>query len=323
MTSGAVSDPAVARGLGAVTLGLAASALLAQAWRAGQVGRAAAPAIARGAASTAALPRGALSGPARGLHAAAALLAASVLADSAVEHARANYANPGMFAPLLAAGAALLAAAAGTAQRGAPPAQRGVYGIALAVGAAGTAFHLYNLLARPGRLSWANLFYGAPLGAPAALSLAGVLGLAALRTAGGRHPPFQDGRALCAIVSAALAGTTGEVALLHFRGAYHNPFMWLPVTIAPVTAAMLAVHAAAPARASRRLARAWLAITGVLGLGGIGFHARGVARQMGGWRNWRQNVLSGPPLPAPPSLTALALGGMSALALLDRPGPAP
>jgi hypothetical protein len=41
---------------------------------------------------------------------------------------------------------------------------------------------------------------------------------------------------------------------------------------------------------------------------------------MGGWRNWRQNVLNGPPLPAPPSFTGLALAGLAALKLLrDHP----
>ncbi|HEX8785279.1 MAG TPA: hypothetical protein VF793_03765, partial [Telluria sp.] len=55
-----------------------------------------------------------------------------------------------------------------------------------------------------------------------------------------------------------------------------------------------------------------------LGLIGMGFHARGVARQMGGWANWSQNLLSGPPLPAPPSFTALALAGRAALALRAR-----
>ena len=30
-----------------------------------------------------------------------------------------------------------------------------------------------------------------------------------------------------------LLGTVGEAALLHFRGAYHNPFMVVPVTLPP------------------------------------------------------------------------------------------
>jgi hypothetical protein len=37
---------------------------------------------------------------------------------------------------------------------------------------------------------------------------------------------------------------------------------------------------------------------------------------MGGWRNWRQNVLVGPPLPAPPAFTALAIAGLASLDLL-------
>jgi hypothetical protein len=150
-----------------------------------------------------------------------------------------------------------------------------------------------------------------------------VLGLGALRTTSARGDPQTHGRALCGIVCGALVGTTAEVALLHFRGAYQNPFMWLPVAVPPVAAAFIGASAIAPASAPRRLARAWLALTGLLGIGGMGFHAYGVSRQMGGWRNWRQNVLSGPPLSAPPSFTALALGGLSSLALLERRAPAP
>jgi hypothetical protein len=39
---------------------------------------------------------------------------------------------------------------------------------------------------------------------------------------------------------------------------------------------------------------------------------------MGGWKNWRQNVLNGPPIPAPPSFTGLALAGLAALELLEE-----
>ena len=38
---------------------------------------------------------------------------------------------------------------------------------------------------------------------------------------------------------------------------------------------------------------------------------------MGGWRNWQQNLLNGPPLPAPPSFTGLALAGLAALGLME------
>ena len=54
------------------------------------------------------------------------------------------------------------------------------------------------------------------------------------------------------------------------------------------------------------------------GVGGVAFHGYGVARMMGGWSNWRQNLIDGPPLPAPPSFSGVALGGLAALELLEH-----
>jgi hypothetical protein len=42
---------------------------------------------------------------------------------------------------------------------------------------------------------------------------------------------------------------------------------------------------------------------------------------MGGWRNWSQNLLNGPPLPAPPAFAALAIAGLVAVRLIPLPGP--
>jgi hypothetical protein len=263
---------------------------------------------------------------ARDLHAAAAMLCGSVLADSAVEHYRGSFRNPGMFAPLVASAIGALAgteaALGGRLHAGA---RRGTYGLAAAVGAAGLGFHLHDVLRRPGGLDWLNLFYGAPLGAPAALGLAGAIGLAAERTtdlrrdAAARIAGAPLGRALCGLTAFGLAGTVGEVALLHYRGSFQNPFMWLPVTLPPVAAVLVAKAAAERTRPRRRtITRAWLRLTAVLGIAGVGFHAYGVSRAMGGWRNWRQNLLDGPPLPAPPSFCALALAGLAALRLRDR-----
>ncbi|MEW9856797.1 hypothetical protein [Novosphingobium sp. M1R2S20] len=63
-----------------------------------------------------------------------------------------------------------------------------------------------------------------------------------------------------------------------------------------------------------------LGATTLLGFVGAGFHVRGVARNMGGWRNWRQNLLAGPPIPAPAAFTGLALAGIGALMLMGRRG---
>jgi hypothetical protein len=290
-----------ARALGAATLGLVLGALV--------LGRRSAPPRPlpsrqpqAGSADTA--PQ------ARQLYQAAAMLAASVLSDSALEHYRGGFENPGMFAPLASA-AVVLACALGGTRRAAP------YATACAVGAAGLGFHAYNVQRRPGGLSWANLFYAAPLGAPAALLLAGVIGLAAHPVAAGAPTlaGLPSGRALCGLAAFGLAGTSAEAALLHFRGAFQHPAMWVPVSVPPVTAVMLASAALPGAPGPRRLTHALLKACTWLGMLGMGFHARGIARQMGGWRNWSQNVLAGPPLPAPPSFSALALAGRAALAL--------
>jgi hypothetical protein len=251
--------------------------------------------------------------PVGGLYAAAALLALSVLADSALEHDRGEFRNPGMFTPLVTAGVTAVAAAGemGGERRGADVA----YAAAVGIGAGGLAFHLFNLLKRPGRLNWHNLFYAAPIGAPAALSLAGLLGLAARRTRQGWR---GAGRALAGLSALGLAGTVGEAGLLHFRGAFQNPFMWLPVSLPPVGAALLARAAADPESRPRPLTRGWLGLTAALGIGGVGFHIFGVSRAMGGWKNWRQNMIDGPPIPAPPAFTALSIAGLAALALQRR-----
>ena len=122
---------------------------------------------------------------------------------------------------------------------------------------------------------------------------------------------------MAALTGAGLLGTTAEAGLLHFRGAYHDPFMFLPVTVPPVAAVLAGEAALGPKRRDRWFSRAWLRLTALLGFAGVGFHAWGVSRNMGGWRNWRQNVLNGPPLPAPPSFTGLALAGLAALGLME------
>ncbi len=90
------------------------------------------------------------------------------------------------------------------------------------------------------------------------------------------------------------------------------------MTIPPAAAALLGETAFGKSRRNRWFTRWWLRLTALLGFAGVGFHAYGVSRNMGGWRNWSQNVLNGPPLPAPPSFTGLALAGLAALRLLKE-----
>jgi hypothetical protein len=124
------------------------------------------------------------------------------------------------------------------------------------------------------------------------------------------------GETVATVAAAGLIGTTAEAGLLHFRGAFHNPFMAVPVTLPPVGAGLLLATAAGRRGPTYRAARGCMRLLTAIGLIGVGFHAYGVSRNMGGWRNWSQNVLDGPPLPAPPSFTGLALAGLAALGLI-------
>ena len=265
---------------------------------------------------------------ARRLNRAAGTLAASVLADSSVEHYRGSFKNKAMFTPLIVSALTLATSIHGTSDMR-PVAHRvrdTTYLLAAATGLIGTGFHIYNVGKKIGGFSWQNFFYAAPLGAPMAILLSGLLGFCSERvreSQPGARPEIFDlpaGRTMAAVIGAGLLGTSGEAGLLHFRGSFHNPFMALPVTLPPFGAALLASAAAGGPGRDHRFARWWMRLLAAMGFAGVGFHAYGVSRNMGGWRNWTQNLLNGPPLPAPPSFAGLALGGLAALGLMkDHP----
>ena len=261
---------------------------------------------------------------ARRLNRAAGMLAGSVLLDSAMEHYRGQFHNRAMWAPLVTSSLSIAASLHGHTdhRHGAHRVRDLVYAAAGLVGLVGTGFHLYNVTKQVGGFSWQNVFYRAPLGAPAAMSLSGLVGFLSERLRDnrpGRAPVIAGvdaGRVVAGLTGASLLGTTAEAGLLHFRGAFHNPAMILPVTMPPIAAALLARAAVAPRGVQRPASRRWLAATAVMGVAGVALHAYGVSRGMGGWRNWRQNAFSGPPVPAPPAFTGLALAGLAALAML-------
>ena len=245
----------------------------------------------------------------------AAVVAASVLVDSALEHYRGSFRNPAMWLPLVTSTLSVAFGAeqvAHGASRRLPVARVAAQAGTATVGAIGLGFHAFNVDKRPGGMSFENLFHAAPLGAPAALILAGALGGASDAMARGKAP--ADGRPVAALAAAGIAGTVAEAALLHFRGAFQNPAMWLPVLVPPIAAASLA-RDAADGRA-RTATVGLLVATATIGLLGPGFHAYGIARRMGGWRNWRQNLLAGPPVPAPPAFTGLAIAGLGAMLMM-------
>lgn len=265
----------------------------------------------------------ALSRAAQRLNLGSALLGLSVFADSSVEHYRGMFHNKAMVLPLAASAATIATSLHGAHDdtQAAHKLRHAVAVAAAAIGVGGGGFHLYNVAKRPGGFSWHNLFYAAPLGAPYALVLAGMMATAAeqVRDAHRTRPRllgFRAAPALAALTAGGIAGTVAEAALLHFRGAFQDPFMFVPVTVPPVAAGLIAKAALEPRPRWPKLTRVWFWITAAVGLAGAGFHIFGVSRDMGGWKNWSQNVLNGPPIPAPPSFTGLALAGLAALDLM-------
>jgi len=256
---------------------------------------------------------------AQALGAGAAILCVSVALDSALEHYRARFSDRVMFAgPAMAL---LGIAAAGYIAFRPERANERLPKIALitvgATGLIGLGFHSYNILKRPGELSALNLFYGAPAGAPAALTLAGLYGVIAGEMLSGRVNTRLP-RLTAGLIAFSLMGTVAEAGLLHFRGAFQDPAMYAPVTIPPLAA--VAIGAAALSPRAAVVAEPLLKATAVLGIAGPIFHAYGIHRNMGGWRNWSQMILQGPPLPAPPAFLGIAAAGLGILPLLAEMG---
>jgi len=268
-------------------------------------------------------PAGEEPAAARDLATGAAILALSVLADSAIEHYRGAYHNPAMYiAPSVAAVSLANSLHMAVTPQEANAGRLALSGMTLATGLTGFAFHLYNVVKRDGGLRLVNLFYGAPIAAPAAIAICGIAKLAAVQLVAEAEegaPPTLLGRPAGSVIAigtaVSLLGTTAEAALLHLRGAFHDPFMFVPVTVPPAAAAMLA--ASVWQRPWRGAARVLLRLTAGAGIVGVGFHIYGVSRNMGGFYNWSQNVLNGPPIPAPPSFTGVALAGLAALRLME------
>jgi hypothetical protein len=249
----------------------------------------------------------------------AAVLCLSVALDSAIEHYRGSFKDRLMFAaPSMAAvGLAATAWIAFHPRDSEKPPARVALGAVGFTGLAGLGFHAYNILKRPGELSALNIFYAAPFGAPAALTLAGVYGLIAGERLNSRESVrARLPRRAAGLIALSLLGTVAEASVLHFRGAFQDPFMYAPVVVPPIAA--VAIGAAAVDSRAVAAAEPLLKATALLGIAGPMFHAYGIHRNMGGWRNWSQMILQGPPLPAPPAFLGISIAGLGLLPLLEE-----
>lgn len=251
----------------------------------------------------------------------AALIAAVVGYEAWVGHYRSGFPRLEQWiAPTL--GAVLFLAAVTTAA--APAYRPGRIALewtgfaSVIAGAVGLAYHhWFGIVKAAGgyRLALHHSMYGAPPLAPLALSLTGAFAVVVARELGGKQsiPGMSAGRGLVLLSLFGLAGALAQTALLHYRGAFNTPYMYLPFG-APVLALVAgAWHLAAPAGTSTGVFRLALALTFLTGIAGLGLHLRGLDRQMAGLRVPLFNILQGPPALAPAFVSALA--GIALLAV--------
>ena len=102
-----------------------------------------------------------------------------------------------------------------------------------------------------------------------------------------------------------------EVYLEHYKGSFGDKWMWTPIVLTPpLTAAGIAGFY------SEKAAKRWLPLCGALfaldGMIGIVTHIRGVQKRPGGFGEPTYNLVMGPPLLAPGSLTMVGMFGVMA-----------
>ena len=120
---------------------------------------------------------------------------------------------------------------------------------------------------------------------------------------------------LCAATAASALPLGVEVYVNHYSGSFANKWMWAPVGLLPA----LGLAGLAGVRSERAARTALPAVSALtIAIGGIGtlLHGRGIARKPGGLSEASYNLVTGPPLLAPGSLTMV--GGIGLLATIMR-----
>jgi hypothetical protein len=118
-------------------------------------------------------------------------------------------------------------------------------------------------------------------------------------------------RLLSGATAAASLPLGAEIYVNHYGGSFGNKWMWTPVVLSPALGA-----AGIAGVASERVARTWLPAVSALyvanGAVGVFLHLRGIARKPGGLGEASYNLVMGPPLLAPGSLTLVGALGLAA-----------
>ncbi len=118
-------------------------------------------------------------------------------------------------------------------------------------------------------------------------------------------------RALSAATALSALPLGLEIYFEHFRGSFGDKWMWTPVALSP----MLTLAGLAGVRSKRAATTVLPAVSALYcldGLIGVYTHVQGVRKRPGGFDEPLYNIVMGPPLLAPGSLTLV--GGMGLLA---------
>jgi hypothetical protein len=139
------------------------------------------------------------------------------------------------------------------------------------------------------------------------------------------NPPFartaanlRSGRGqklLCGATAASAIPLGVEVYVNHYSGSFANKWMWAPVGLLPVLGGA-GIAGVRSERAARTVLPATALLTVAVGVLGTVLHGRGIARKPGGIHEASYNLVTGPPLLAPGSLTMV--GGIGLLAAVMR-----
>jgi hypothetical protein len=235
-------------------------------------------------------------------------------------HYRSGFSLKAQYAPLGTAVVLVVAAVAALVSPGRASVILQIAGWAgVIAGIIGTGFHhYYGVVEKPGGYRWLlhQLMLHAPPLAPLSQAALGALLILAGRMAGGATTAFgiPISALIIEVCALTIVGAVAQSAILHYRGAYNNPLMYVPVTVPLLAAIALAWQGLAPSAFGERLAAFALWLTFVSGFVGLGMHIRGIDRQMGGFYMGMANLMQGPPLSAPLVFSGFAAAALAALA---------
>jgi len=249
------------------------------------------------------------------------ILAPMTAWEAFLGHYRSGFTLKAQYAPLVTSALLTVAAAASLFA----PARSGtliqVAGwIGVVTGLIGMGYHhYYGVVEKPGGYHWLlhQLMYHAPPLAPLSQAALGALIIFAGRLVNGASSAFGlPVRVwIIEVCAVTILGAVAQAAILHYRGAYNNILMYIPVTIPLAAAVALAWQGIAPSIVGSNIAVFTLWLTFLSGFVGVGMHIRGIDRQMAGFYVGRANLMQGPPLSAPMVFSGFAGAALAVLQL--------